>query len=135
MNPLGIALLARDIVGRIDSALRADGVGALDRDHREQIDGYALFSQFYGTGESGESAADDDHVLLGWCSHILFFLPHFLAHFGTLLVDEMQMMIEMLRVILKLLGQCRGTALIVHSHPIPRGRRQSPQYFGKLLPI
>ena len=66
MFPFAVSLLAGDVVAGVDSALGADAVAAFDRDHGNQIDIDAFFSEFDGTRQSGQSAADDDHTFFGW---------------------------------------------------------------------
>ncbi len=45
VQPLAVALLSRDLVACIDSALRADAVRSLHGNHRKKINAYALFGQ------------------------------------------------------------------------------------------
>ena len=62
----GRVALALEVLGGVDAALGADGVGALDGDDGEEVDGAAGFGDLDDGGESGEAAAydDDSWVLL-----------------------------------------------------------------------
>ncbi|CDN41770.1 hypothetical protein BN871_AL_00170 [Paenibacillus sp. P22] len=51
------------IDGAVDAALRAHGVGALDRHEREQVDVHARLGRLDCSHQAGESAADDDNVV------------------------------------------------------------------------
>ena len=55
----GVAL-ALQVLGGVDAALRADRVGALDRDDREQIDRAAGFGDLDDRREPGEASANHD---------------------------------------------------------------------------
>ncbi len=57
--PGGVAF-AFEVFGGVDAALRADGVGALDGDDGEEVDGAALFGDLDDGGEAGEASANDD---------------------------------------------------------------------------
>jgi hypothetical protein len=63
VHPLAVALLAGDVVARVDAALRAHAVRSLDRDHREQVDVEAFLGDAGRGGQSGQPSSDDDDAL------------------------------------------------------------------------
>ena len=62
---LGVTLLARDLVARVDSALGAHRVAAFHRDQRKEVHRDAALGDADGGGEAGESAADHDDASVG----------------------------------------------------------------------
>ena len=63
----GVAL-ALEVFGGVDAALGADGVGALDRDDGEEVDGAAGFGDLDDRGEAGQASANHDD---SGCCHCL----------------------------------------------------------------
>ncbi len=57
---VGGVAFALQVLGRIDAALRADGVRALDRDDGEQVHVAACFSDLDDGGEPGKASANHD---------------------------------------------------------------------------
>ena len=74
VQPLVVALLAREVVDAVDAALGADAVRALDRHEAHQVDVDAQLGQLHGGRQPGQSAADDHHSLL--CHSLLNSEPH-----------------------------------------------------------
>ena len=66
MLPGGVAL-AFQILGRVNAALRANRMGALHRDNREQVDLSAHLGNFYDCGKTREASAYDNDF--GGCRH------------------------------------------------------------------
>jgi hypothetical protein len=64
---VGGVAFAFEVFGRVDAALGADGVGALDGDDGEEIDGAAGFGDLDDGCESGEASANDDDF---GCCHL-----------------------------------------------------------------
>ncbi len=52
-----VVALAFEVLRGVDAALGADGVGALDRDDGEQVDGAAGFGDLDDGGETGKASA------------------------------------------------------------------------------
>ena len=77
VHPLGVSLLASDVVAGVDAALRADAVGALHGDHGEQVDIDALFGELDGAGEARQATADDDHAFIYSCHDDSLIAGHF----------------------------------------------------------
>ena len=65
---LGGVAFALQILGRIDSTLRADRVRALYGDNREQVNLAAHLSDLDDCGQSCQASADYDDF---WCCHLL----------------------------------------------------------------
>ena len=68
--PLAEALLARDVVARVDAALRAHRVAALHGDDAEEVDLHPELGALDCAREAREPASDDDDALVlgghGW---------------------------------------------------------------------
>ena len=57
---VGGVAFALEVLGGVDAALGADGVGALDGDDGEEVDAAAGFGDLDDGGEPGEASADHD---------------------------------------------------------------------------
>jgi hypothetical protein len=118
VHPLGVTLLPRDVVTRVNPALRADGVRALHRDHREEVDVHAVLGELDGAGEARQTTSDDDDTFLTRSCHFFFPVawpsrpwldqtrhgqdahatdgsPHLFSHLRPLLVNEADVVLEM----------------------------------------
>ena len=69
VEPLAVALLAGEVVDRVDAALGADAVGALHGREAHQVDGDAELGELHRRGEPREPAANHQYTLL--CHAIL----------------------------------------------------------------
>ena len=76
--PGGVAF-ALQILGRVDAALRAYRVRALDRHDGKQIDLAAHFGDLDSGREARQSAADDDDSWICHCNSSLDFPPRIAA--------------------------------------------------------
>ena len=64
VQPLVVALLAREVVDAVDAALGADAVRALDRRQAHQVDVDAQLGQLHRGRQTGQPAADDHDTLV-----------------------------------------------------------------------
>src|SRR5581483_1217661 len=77
MYPGGVAF-ALEVLGSIDSALRANGMRTFDGHDREKVDVATHFGDLDRGRESGESATDNDDCGISW--HLLFFTTETRSH-------------------------------------------------------